>query len=236
MLFSSLNFLFLFFPVFLFLYFIFRKNIKIKNIVLLIFSLIFYAYGEPRNVFLMIFSIIFNYFLAIKIDKAKKQKRKNLFIFTIAVNLLLLFIFKYSNFFMNNINSLLHINIKIPNIVLPIGISFYTFQTISYIVSVYKKSIKAQKSIINLGCYITAFPQLIAGPIVRYETVNEELEKRFGAKLAYIRKSKKLSQIKLAELVDMNFNYIGQIERGEANVTIHTMKILANALNMASIM
>lgn len=177
MLFSNLEFLFIFLPIFLICYFI-VKNRATRNIILLIFSLVFYAYGEPLYVFLMIASIVINYFLAIKIDKSKKEKRKKIFILTIAINLLLLMIFKYTGLIINSINEILNSNITVPNILLPIGISFYTFQIISYIVSVYKKEVKAQKSIIDLGCYITAFPQLIAGPIVRYETVQEELENR----------------------------------------------------------
>jgi len=177
MLFSDLTFLFVFLPIFLICYFIF-KNRKVRNIVLLIFSLFFYAYGEPLYVFLMIFSILINYFLAIKIDESRKENRKKVFIFTIAINLLLLIIFKYTSFILDSANSLLNIDIPVPKILLPIGISFYTFQTISYIIGVYRMEVKAQKSIIDLGCYITAFPQLIAGPIVRYETVSEELENR----------------------------------------------------------
>ena len=177
MLFSDLTFLFIFFPLFLICYFIFKDR-KIRNIILLIFSLLFYAYGEPLYVFLMIFSILMNYYLAIKIDKNKKAVRKGIFVLTIVLNLALLIIFKYTSFLVGSINDLLNINVPIPEILLPIGISFYTFQTISYIVSVYKKEVAAQKNIIDLGCYITAFPQLIAGPIVRYETVQEELETR----------------------------------------------------------
>lgn len=178
MLFSSINFLFLFFPLFLICYFFFQKR-KIRNVILLLFSLAFYAYGEPIYVLLMIFSIVTNYFLALFIgNKKEKRPKTQIFIFTIALNLFVLFIFKYVPFFIEVINNALNLKISIPSISLPIGISFYTFQTISYIVSVYKGEVKAQTSIINLGCYITAFPQLIAGPIVRYETVNEEIEKR----------------------------------------------------------
>ena len=178
MLFSDLTFLFLFFPAFLICYFLAKKR-KTRNIILLIFSLAFYAYGEPVYVFLMLFSIIGNFFLAKKIDSCKnKEKRKKIFIMTIFLNILLLVIFKYTGFLIDSFNKIFSLNITIPNILLPIGISFYTFQIMSYVISVYKKEVTAQKNIINLGCYITAFPQLIAGPIVRYETVSEELEKR----------------------------------------------------------
>lgn len=175
MVFSSLIFLFLFLPTFLLCYFIPKKR-KTKNIVLLIFSLLFYGYGEPIYVLLMILSIIVNYFFVLWMDKSSKPKKW--LIIDLVFNLGLLFFFKYTNFFLDNINNLFNLNIKFLSISLPIGISFYTFQILTYVIDVYKSKVPVQKSIINLGCYISAFPQLIAGPIVRYETVNEELNDR----------------------------------------------------------
>lgn len=175
MVFSSLIFLFLFLPTFLLCYFIPKKR-KTKNIVLLIFSLLFYVYGEPIYVLLMILSIILNYFIVLWMDKSSKPKKW--LIIDLVFNLGLLFFFKYTNFFLDNINNLFNLNIKFLSISLPIGISFYTFQILTYVIDVYKSKVPVQKSIINLGCYISAFPQLIAGPIVRYETVNEELNDR----------------------------------------------------------
>lgn len=175
MVFSSLIFLFLFLPTFLLCYFIPKKR-KTKNIVLLIFSLLFYGYGEPIYVLLMILSIIVNYFIVLWMDKSSKPKKW--LIIDLVFNLGLLFFFKYTNFFLDNINNLFNFNIKFLSISLPIGISFYTFQILTYVIDVYKSKVPVQKSIINLGCYISAFPQLIAGPIVRYETVNEELNDR----------------------------------------------------------
>ena len=175
MVFSSLIFLFLFLPTFLLCYFI-PKNRKTKNIVLLIFSLLFYGYGEPIYVLLMILSIIVNYFIVLWMDKSSKPKKW--LIIDLVFNLGLLFFFKYTNFFLDNINNLFNLNIKFLSISLPIGISFYTFQILTYVIDVYKSKVPVQKSIINLGCYISAFPQLIAGPIVRYETVNEQLNDR----------------------------------------------------------
>lgn len=175
MVFSSLIFLFLFLPTFLLCYFIPKKR-KTKNIVLLIFSLLFYGYGEPIYVLLMILSIIVNYFIVLWMDKSSKPKKW--LIIDLVFNLGLLFFFKYTNFFLDNINNLFNLNIKFLSISLPIGISFYTFQILTYVIDVYKSKVPVQKSIINLGCYISAFPQLIAGPIVRYETVNEELNDR----------------------------------------------------------
>ena len=175
MVFSSLIFLFLFLPTFLLCYFIPKKR-KTKNIVLLIFSLLFYGYGEPIYVLLMILSIIVNYFIVLWMDKSSKSKKW--LIIDLVFNLGLLFLFKYTNFFLDNINNLFNLNIKFLSISLPIGISFYTFQILTYVIDVYKSKVPVQKSIINLGCYISAFPQLIAGPIVRYETVNKELNDR----------------------------------------------------------
>lgn len=175
MVFSSLIFLFCFLPLFLICYFGVKKR-SLRNIVLLIFSLAFYGYGEPIYLLLMILSIVVNYFVAIWMDKS--DKKKLWLVIDLVFNLGLLFFFKYSNFFLDNLNNLFNLNIEFLSISLPIGISFYTFQILTYVIDVYKGKVGVQKSIINLGCYISAFPQLIAGPIVRYETVNEELSKR----------------------------------------------------------
>ena len=172
--FSSIIFLLIFLPIFLFSYFIIKNN-TYKNIVLLLFSLAFYAFGEPIYIFLMILSIIVNYFIAILIDKKKKRL---LLILAIIFNIGLLIIFKYTNFIIDINNYLLNTNFAHKNILLPIGISFYTFQILSYVIDVYLGKVKVQKNILFLGSYITAFPQLIAGPIVRYETIEKELTKR----------------------------------------------------------
>ena len=174
--FSSILFLFVFFPIFLISYFII-KNRTYRNMILLIFSLIFYAWGEPFYIFLMIGSIITNYFLALAINKYKKNSKWFLII-DIIFNIGLLLIFKYTDFFISGINSVVSTNISLRNIALPIGISFYTFQTLSYVIDVYKEKVKVQKNVLTLGCYITAFPQLIAGPIVKYSTVEKELAVR----------------------------------------------------------
>ena len=135
MVFSSLIFLFLFLPTFLLCYFIPKKR-KTKNIVLLIFSLLFYGYGEPIYVLLMVLSIIVNYFIALWMDKSSKPKKW--LIIDLVFNLGLLFFFKYTNFFLDNINNLFNLNIKFLSISLPIGISFYTFQILTYVIDVYK--------------------------------------------------------------------------------------------------
>ena len=175
MVFSSLIFLFCFLPLFLICYFIPKKR-KFRNIVLLLFSLAFYGYGEPIYLILMILSIVINYFIALWMNKSKHKK--NWLIIDIVFNIGLLLIFKYSNFFIDNINNIFNFNIKFLEISLPIGISFYTFQILTYVIDVYKGEVNVQESLINLGCYVSSFPQLIAGPIVRYSTVNDELNNR----------------------------------------------------------
>ena len=175
--FSSLVFLFLFFPLFLFSYFVFKSR-KYRNFVLLLFSLVFYAWGEPIYILLMLFSITINYFIAKLIDNNRGSKDKMWLIIGLVINIGLLAIFKYTDFIIGSLNSIFGFSIGFTNIPLPIGISFYTFQIISYIVDVYWKQVKVQQNIFYLGCYITAFPQLIAGPIVRYETIEDELNNR----------------------------------------------------------
>lgn len=173
MVFTSINFLYYFLPTVLILYFIVPK--KYKNLLLLISSLLFYFYGEPKYIILMIIEIVLAYFEARLIEK---YKSKEIFIFSIFIHVLLLCIFKYTNFLITNINGIFNTNISLLNIVLPIGISFYTFQIISYLADVYKGKVKAQKNFISLATYVSLFPQLIAGPIVRYETINKELDNR----------------------------------------------------------
>lgn len=175
MVFSSLVFIFLFMPIFFIAYFIF-KNIAYRNALLLLASLFFYAWGEPIYVLLMLSCITINYILAIIIEKQKNPKFG--LILAIAINLLILGIFKYTDFLISSINSIFNISIPLKNISLPIGISFFTFQTLSYVIDVYRKEVKVQKNPLFLGAYVAAFPQLIAGPIVRYQTIEYELVNR----------------------------------------------------------
>lgn len=175
MLFTSISFLYYFLPALIIIYFITPK--KYKNIILLIASLLFYFYGEPKYVFLMILEIIIAYIGAILIDKYKNQS-KNILIITLFIHVLLLIIFKYTDFIIQTINDISNANIKLLNIALPIGISFYTFQIISYIIDVYNGKVNVQKNIIKLATYVSLFPQLVAGPIVRYQTVEKELDNR----------------------------------------------------------
>ena len=178
MVFSSIVFLFTFLPLVLLLYFLIPR--PAKNIVLLAASLIFYAWGEPVYVFLMLLSILLNYFCGLEIAERAEQGQmaRGIFFFSIAVNLGLLGFFKYAGFLVQMLNGLLHVKLPAPDLDLPVGISFYTFQILSYVIDVYRKKVKVQKNLVAFGLYVTMFPQLIAGPIVRYEDIEGQLEKR----------------------------------------------------------
>ncbi len=180
MLFSSSIFIFAFLPFVLFFNFIVLKKIETKNIFLVIVSLIFYAWGEPKFVFIMIMSILFNWFYGVLIDKYREDKIKSKIIMTLMVlsNLIIIFIFKYLMFTITNINKFLGTSIIVPSIALPIGISFFTFQAMSYVIDVYRKNGDVQKNPLNVALYISFFPQLIAGPIVRYQTIAEQIKHR----------------------------------------------------------
>lgn len=177
MVFSSLPFLFMFFPITFGLYYIVPK--KAKNFLLLLTSLIFYAWGEPVYLFLMIATVLVGYLTAIQMDKAKDGKRRKVWLLiTIIVDLLSIGFFKYANFLIANLNEVFNFGIADLNLSLPIGISFYTFQILSYSIDVYRKEVPSEKNFFTLLTYVSMFPQLIAGPIVRYQTVAEELHKR----------------------------------------------------------
>lgn len=179
MVFSSTIFLFIFLPVCLFFNFIVDK--KFKNLVLLIFSLIFYAWGEPKSVILMLFSILFNYFFGILVEKDNKYIKKSSLILACVYNLGVLFVFKYLNFSIDTFNELFNQNIEIAKIALPIGISFYTFQNLSYVIDVYRGNVKAQRKFLDLALYVSLFPQLIAGPIVRYINIQKQIINRVSS-------------------------------------------------------
>ena len=178
MVFSSLTFLFVFFPLFVLAYYAVPQ--KLKNLVLFVFSLVFYAWGEPIYILLMLCSTVFDYCNGRLIEKfgPGTKKAKLVMINAIVVNLGLLGVFKYSNLVVDTVNNLLNTNIVWKELPLPIGISFYTFQTLSYSIDVYLKKARAQHNIINFGAYVVMFPQLIAGPIVQYKTIDEQLDNR----------------------------------------------------------
>lgn len=176
MVFSSISFLYYFLPITLLLYFVVPK--KYKNIILLIMSLLFYFYGEPRYIVILLFSCLFNYYYGRYLEKTKGEVRKILLSLNLIINFGMLFYFKYFHFFLENINSLFHSNLAWVSIVMPIGISFFTFQATSYVIDIYRGKIKSAKNILIFATYLSLFPQLIAGPIVRYETVEQELKIR----------------------------------------------------------
>lgn len=186
MVFSGIPFLYYYLPCVLLIYFLLPTNlgaVKGRNLVLLAASLIFYAWGEPVYVFLMLFSILFGYFAGILLERSMEKGYRFVTPKAVLVSSLLVFAglfvyFKYMDFFIVNFNAVTGLSCPLLHIVLPIGISFYTFQIVSYLVDVYRKDVPAQKNLISLATYITMFPQLIAGPIVRYSTVAGQLEER----------------------------------------------------------
>ena len=180
MVFSSLTFLLAFLPAVLLVYYLVPR--PARNYVLLVFSLIFYAWGEPVYVFLMLGSIAGNYLLALWIghsrQKGKEKPAKLGIILTVVFNIGLLGFFKYADFILGTAGTILGQAVPKLGLALPIGISFYTFQTMSYVIDVYRGEVRVQRNPFLLGTYVTLFPQLIAGPIVRYSTVEEELAVR----------------------------------------------------------
>lgn len=183
MLFSSTLFIYLFLPAVLVVYYgLLRKSRKLKNYFLTLASLLFYAWGEPKFVLVMLFSIFVNWAMGFMVahnkSKANLGMAKVAVAITVVANLAILFIFKYLSFTAGVVQQALGLSMTIPKIALPIGISFFTFQAMSYVLDVYRGKGMAQKNILNVALYISLFPQLIAGPIVRYETVAEEIENR----------------------------------------------------------
>ena len=180
MVFSSITFLFYFLPIFLALYFI-TPSIKGKNLVTLLFSLIFYAWGEPRFIIVLLFSIVFNFLAALAIDDREGPARRFALGVAVTGNLLVLAIFKYANFVTANLADLaapLGFKVATTAIHLPLGISFFTFHCLSYVIDIYRRRFKANRDPIDVALYISLFPQLVAGPIVRYKTVARQLDAR----------------------------------------------------------
>lgn len=237
MLFSSLTFLMVFLPCTLAVYYIVPE--KFRNMIILLASLVFYAWGEPVYIILMMLSIAFNYVCGIDLgDKEDdpEAKRKSL-IFAIVVNLLILGFFKYYGFLINTLNDIFHMNISYRELPLPIGISFYTFQAISYIVDVYRKNAKVQRNVLNFALYICMFPQLIAGPIVRYVDIELQLKNRTtnlrkfgrGVKIFIIGLAKKVI---LANSIGEIFNEISGLPMGSFSVLTAWTGCVAYALQI----
>ena len=181
MLFSSTTFIYLFLPAVLFFYYVvFRKSRLLQNIFLLLASLAFYAWGEPVFVLIMIGSIVVNWLLGLLVDRYRENRAaaKAMIAADVVINLCILFVFKYLTFTGRVLDRFFGISLTLPQIALPIGISFFTFQAMSYVIDVYRRDGEVQKNILNVGLYISFFPQLIAGPIVRYSTIADEIKNR----------------------------------------------------------
>ena len=233
MVFSSIVFLFTFLPITLALYFVIPVR-RIRNIVLLIASLVFYAWGEPVYIFLMIFSIVFNYFLGRDIDfnSDNPRAKKRSLILAVVINLLILGFFKYYGFAVESLNAILPFEIPYKPVSLPIGISFYTFQTMSYIIDVYRGRAHVQKDIINFGVYVSMFPQLIAGPIVRYVDIDAQLNNRkeslpmFGNGVMYFIRGL-AKKVLIANNIGMLFTTVSGMAFGEFSVVTAWLGALA---------
>lgn len=237
MVFSSLVFLFIFLPITLLLYYLVPRGGR--NIVLLLVSLIFYAWGEPVYIVLMLFSTVVDYVHGLLVEKYWEQpkKAKRVVLSSVLINLGLLIFFKYSSFIIANTNAIFGTQFSIPDIALPIGISFYTFQTMSYTIDIFRKDAPAQRSMINLGTYVTMFPQLIAGPIVRYQTVAEQLNDRVetqekfadGVRRFIIGLGKK---VLLANNIGLVWNSISTTEVNQLTVLTSWIGVLAFGLQI----
>lgn len=177
MVFSSLTFICVFLPIVLLLYYAF-PSLMIRNTLLIIASLFFYAYGEPVYIVLMLFSIFINYGFGRMLESDRKLVRRGIVVIAVIVNLGVLFIFKYADMFLETINRIGNKNFNMTNLALPVGISFFTFQALSYVIDVYRNEAKAERNIFNVMLYISFFPQLIAGPIVKYHDISEQIRNR----------------------------------------------------------
>ena len=225
MLFSSIVFLFTFLPAVVILYYL--LPVRFRNVILLLASLVFYAWGEPVYLFLMLLSILFNYFSGLDIAKNLQDKRaaKRSLVFNLIINLAVLGFFKYEGFVLDTLNGILPVHISYHALPLPIGISFYTFQILSYIIDVYRGNVKVQTNLPNFALYVTMFPQLIAGPIVQYADVDEQLASRevsrtkFGeGSMYFIRGLAK--KVLLANTSGMIFTEVSGLAKG--NIAVMT--------------
>lgn len=177
MVFSSLTFLCIFLPVVLALYYL-LPTLRIRNVLLIAVSLLFYAYGEPAYVLLMIASIIINYIFGRLLGTENKKKRQWILAIAVVINIGLLVVFKYLDMMVQTVNQLCGSEIPLVGLALPIGISFFTFQALSYVIDVYRREVEPQKNLWNVMLYISFFPQLIAGPIVKYHDIQEQIDNR----------------------------------------------------------
>ena len=234
MLFSSIPFLYYFLPAVLIVYFLVPR--VLKNTVLLLSSLVFYGWGEPKLLFLMIFTIALFYGCGLAIGWCKNQKWKKLWLtVSIVISVALLGIFKYADFFIDSFNSVTGLSVPLLKLALPVGISFYTFQCLSYTIDVYRGNVPSQKNPISFGAYVALFPQLIAGPIVRYVDVARELNERthswdnvaVGLRRFLVGLAKKV-------IIADNFALLMKLfrESGEKSVLFYWMYAIAFTLNI----
>ena len=225
MLFSSIVFLFTFLPAVVILYYL--LPVRFRNVILLLASLVFYAWGEPVYLFLMLLSILFNYFSGLDIARNLQDKRaaKRSLVFNLIINLAVLGFFKYEGFVLDTLNGILPVHISYHALPLPIGISFYTFQILSYIIDVYRGNVKVQTNLPNFALYVTMFPQLIAGPIVQYADVDEQLASRevsrtkFGEESMYFIRGL-AKKVLLANTSGMIFTEVSGLAKG--NIAVMT--------------
>ena len=234
MVFSSITFLLYFLPLVLVVYYIVPKSIK--NIVLLVFSLFFYFWGEPKYLSIMVFLIVFTYIGGLILNKFRDKKYIKVILFGLVLgNLAALIYFKYIDFIIENVNLFLNRKIDLIGVILPIGISFYTFQTMSYLVDVYRGKVEVQKNLTNLAMYVSFFPQLIAGPIVRYIDIEKQLNDRVhtiekfsnGIRRFIIGLTKK---VLIANILGELINVFGT--SGDKTVLFYWMYAIANMLQI----
>lgn len=236
MVFSSVLFLFRFLPIFMICYFLVPR--KMKNLVLFLGSLVFYAWGEPVYIFLMLFSTISDYVWGRLIEEYRGKDHSRIFLLcSIVINLFILGFFKYADFLMQTVNTVFGTSIPLLKLPLPIGISFYTFQTMSYVIDVYRGDTKAQRNILQFGVYVTMFPQLIAGPILKYHQVERYLQDRridldaisYGAKRFVTGLAKK---VLLANNLGLLWKQVTELGTDQMSVLMAWLGIAAFALQI----
>jgi alginate O-acetyltransferase complex protein AlgI len=237
MVFSNLFFLFVFLPIVLLLYFVLKR--EWRNYWLLLVSLFFYAWGEPKYVVLMMFSILLNYVFGLLVEKYSDQQNIKKLLLWVAIigNLAILGFYKYANFFVDSVNTIFRTNFHIETIPLPLGISFYTFHALSYIVDVYRKDSKVQKNFFDLALYISLFPQLVAGPIIRYNTVAKEIIKRTETIDGFAEGTKRFilglaKKVILANPLGQIADNIFSVNPGEISMTTAWIGIIAYTLQI----
>lgn len=231
--FTNISFIFIFLPITLILYYIFPK--KFKNLILLISSLLFYSFGKPIYILLMLFTTVFNYYMAIFIDKNKENKSisKKFFIFTIIVNISILLSFKLYAFLVHDICSLLFLDIALINTHIPLGISFYTLLSISYIIDIYRGNVKIKKDFISVALYISLFPILIFGPIIKYKEIEYQLFNR-NESINKLCKGIELFLIGLAKKVLIADN-LGILWSNIFNIDISNLSVVTSWIGIAAV-